>query len=198
MGVFRLPLTMVGQLLKSPVLPLYHPQHPLKSLKKWKSPALKPYYWCPSYAGQYMSIGWRIIASLLAITKEGLQKSEPLTAWKKLLGDCHIDHHWYFTLGENHDAWHLTTSLVVSFENTCRAILKNKRNRRRNCNTMPSLKKETLTLVSLFKVERKNSNKQIIYIYIYIYICIWIIFRSFHTCSVSWGCRIQWLHLCSG
>ena len=56
---------------------------------------------------------------------------------EKSLDACNINFYWWSTLAEKHDTWHLMiTHVVLSFENTYRITLKNKRLRIKNCNTM--------------------------------------------------------------
>ena len=71
-----------------------------------------------------------ILCSPLTIATRKIRYKDCL---KKSFGSCYIDHHLKSTLAENCTAWRLTTNLVVStFENTHRAVRKDKRRRRRN------------------------------------------------------------------
>lgn len=57
----------------------------------------------------------------------GSPKKQFKDCLKKSFGACHIDHCQWFTLTENCDTWLLTTDHAVSsFENSCRAALKDK------------------------------------------------------------------------
>ena len=65
---------------------------------------------------------------------------------KKSLGAWYINYWQWSTLAENCHSWHLSTNYVVSsFENTCRASLKDKRFREKDHNTMPSNPDQTFS-----------------------------------------------------
>ena len=120
---------------------LHHPQHPLE----W----LCHQYWNP-WTGedhQYLGHGTEIPA-LLGRTYSRMRNhylpniilySElSIGHWnkgvskiwykKKSLGTCHINHHWWSSLGKNCDHWYLTTNHVVSsFENIHKTTFKDKR-----------------------------------------------------------------------
>lgn len=105
----------------------------LKSMKWRKSPALRP-----CYAVLDTSSGWRIIVHLifyctarspLSIAADRHQRNDSRIVWKKSFGACQIDHS---TLDENCGACCLTINhSACSFENTCRAALREKKQRRK-------------------------------------------------------------------
>ena len=83
-------------------------------------------------------------ASTPSLTFTGLTLSLILN---KSFDICHTDHLWWFTLTKN--TWHPTTNVVFSFGNTCRAALKDKKYRRRNCNTVPSTRPSVVAAATM-------------------------------------------------
>lgn len=63
----------------------------------------------------------------------GAPKKRYKDSLKKSLGVCHIDHHQWSTLAADRQAWRYTVHQAVSsFEDSCRANLKEKRRRRKD------------------------------------------------------------------
>lgn len=119
-------------------------------MKRRRSPALRP-----CCAGIDMFPGWRMIACLKFLLYSKLStgyrgreapKKRFKDCLKKSFVACHINHCQWSTLPENRNSWRLTTNHAVSFfENTCRATLRDKRQRRKYCNAMPSSTGQTFS-----------------------------------------------------
>ncbi len=70
----------------------------------------------------------------------GAPKKRYKDCLKKSLGNCHIDHHQWPTLAADRVAWRSTIQQAVSsFEDTRRAILKDRRLRRKNRKATPTI-----------------------------------------------------------
>ncbi|KAJ7396403.1 hypothetical protein BTVI_145489 [Pitangus sulphuratus] len=66
--------------------------------------------------------------------KRGAPKRRYKDSLKQSLSLGHIDHHHWSILASNRDTWrHTIYNAAASFENTCRILLEEKRERRKNC-----------------------------------------------------------------